>query len=139
MLRYLLDTNVVSEPIRPRPATAVLRRLEEHGSECAMAATVWHELWFGCMQLPMSRKRKGIEQYLLNTLGPAIVILPYDSRVALWHAEERARLRAIGQTPAFADGQIAAVAATQQLTLVTFNRSDYMHFRDLQIEDWRES
>ena len=56
----------------------------------------------------------------------------------LWHAKERARLTQIGRTPPFADGQIAAVAITNGLSLVTFNRDDYAAFQDLRLEDWRE-
>jgi tRNA(fMet)-specific endonuclease VapC len=63
-------------------------------------------------------------------------LLPYDSRAARWHAEERARLQAKGLTPAFVDGQIAAVAATNNLTLVTRNVSDYKRFRGLKIVSW---
>jgi hypothetical protein len=50
---------------------------------------------------------------------------------------ERARLVTLGRTPPFADGQIAAIAHTHQLILVTFNRADYADFSDLMIEDWR--
>ena len=44
-----------------------------------------------------------------------------------------------GRTPSFAEGQIAAVAQTNQLqlVLVTFNTSDYADFADLTVEDWR--
>jgi tRNA(fMet)-specific endonuclease VapC len=64
------------------------------------------------------------------------VVLPYDEKSAEWHAVERARLIAEGRTPAFVDGQIAAVAATQGLTLVTLNRADYRNYRGLDLEDW---
>ena len=49
------------------------------------------------------------------------------------------RLAQIGRTPPFADGQIAAVAATNGLCLVTFNRDDYAAFRGLRLEDWRHA
>jgi tRNA(fMet)-specific endonuclease VapC len=45
-------------------------------------------------------------------------------------------LSEIGLTPAFADGQIAAVASTNQLILVTRNLKDFINFRDLTIENW---
>jgi predicted nucleic acid-binding protein len=43
----------------------------------------------------------------------------------------------IGRMQPFADGQIVAVAATNGLSLVTFNRADYAAFQDLRLEDWR--
>ena len=137
-LRYLLDTNVVSEPLRPVPNEEVLAHLRERQTEIATASVVWHELWYGCYRLPPSTKRTVIEAYLKDVIARTIPILSYDQRAALWHAEERARLAGIGRPPPFADGQIAAIAATNGLSLVTFNRDDYAAFQDLRLEDWRE-
>lgn len=138
-LRFLLDTNVVSEPLRPAPNQAVLERLREHQAEIAIASVVWHELWYGCCRLPESSKRTLIDAYLKDVVARAIPILSYDQRAALWHAEARARLAAIGKLPPFADGQIAAIAATNGLCLVTFNRDDFAAFQGLRLEDWRHS
>jgi tRNA(fMet)-specific endonuclease VapC len=138
-LRYLLDTNVVSEPLRPAPDQAVVDHLREHQTEIAIASVAWHELWYGCYRLPASTKRSVIETYLNNVVARAIPMLPYDQQAAQWHAKERARLAQIGRTPPFADGQIAAVAATNGLCLVTFNHDDYAAFRGLRLEDWRQS
>jgi tRNA(fMet)-specific endonuclease VapC len=95
-------------------------------------------LLFGCHRLPVSEKRAVIEDYLHQVVAASIEILPYDERAAGWHAAERARLALAGRTPPFADGQIAAVARTNDLILVTLNMADYGGFRDLQVEDWRE-
>ncbi len=51
MLRFLLDTNVVSEPLRPQPSTRVMRRLLDHEGEMAIPSLVWHELRFGCARV----------------------------------------------------------------------------------------
>ena len=67
-----------------------------------------------------------------------MAILPYDESAADWHAAERARLVSAGKTPSFADGQIAAIAKTNDLILVTLNLADYADFRDLALEDWRK-
>lgn len=137
-LRFLLDTNVISEPLRPVPHQAVLERLREHQAEIAIAAVVWHELWYSCYRLPESNKRTLIDAYLKDVVARAIPILSYDPRAASWHAEERARLTSVGRLPPFADGQIAAIAATNGLCLVTFNRDDFAAFQGLRLEDWRE-
>lgn len=63
-------------------------------------------------------------------------VLPFDLAAAEWHAAERARLEALGRTPPFADGQIAAVAATCGLTLVTLNAKDFEQFNGLTVEAW---
>ncbi len=103
----------------------------------AIASVVWHEMLFGCFRLPRSARRSTIEEYLNEVVAPSIPILPYDARAAGWHTAERARLSAIGRTPPFADGQIAAVASVNDLTLVTANLDDYAAFQDIRVEDWR--
>jgi tRNA(fMet)-specific endonuclease VapC len=137
-LLYLLDTNVLSEPVKPMPNLGVMRLLEAHRAEIATAAPVWNELLFGCFRLPASKRRTVLEEYLRETLAPSLAVLPYDGAAAERHAAERARLSLLGRTPPFIDGQIAAVAQTCGLTLVTRNVSDYEPFEDLRIENWAE-
>jgi tRNA(fMet)-specific endonuclease VapC len=134
--RYLLDTDVVSEPTRPAPSAEVLRWLDRHGGESAIAAPVWHELRSGCERLPPSRRRESIESYLADVVLASLPILAYDGRAAQWHASERARLTKAGQSPPFVDGQIAAIARVNDLTLVTLNQRDFGRFEGLRIERW---
>lgn len=135
-LSYLLDTNVVSEPLRPEPNAYVLERLEQYEAEIAIASVVWHELLYGTYRLPPSAKRTAIEAYLNDVVALSFPILPYDPQAAQWHANERARLVSLGKTPPFADGQIAAIARINNLTLVTANTSDFSTFQELQVENW---
>ena len=135
-MRFLLDTNVLSEPAKPEPNPGVMERLRRHGGEVCTAALVWNELWFGCRRLPHSKRRRILSRYLAEHLEPSLLILPYDAAAARWHAGERARLGRVGRTPAFVDGQIAAVAQVNGLTLVTGNVSDYRVFEGLEIVDW---
>jgi tRNA(fMet)-specific endonuclease VapC len=55
----------------------------------------------------------------------------------LRRARERARLVAQGATPPFTDGQIAAIAHVNELTLVTFNDTDFRQFQGLRVLSWR--
>ncbi len=135
-LRFLLDTNILSEPLRPIPNPNVIEMLRRHENEIATATVVYHELLFGCYRLPESNKRQTIEKYLQEVVQPNIPLLPYDTNAARWHATERARLVAIGKTPSFADGQIAAISKVNGLILVTNNLSDYGDFIELQVENW---
>ncbi len=136
-LAYLLDTNIVSEPLRPNPDQHVLELLKQNQHELAIASLVWHELLFGYERLPDSTKKRAIEAYLNDVVAGSLPVLPYDARAASWHASERARLTAIGKTPSFVDGQIAAIAAINDLTLVTANISDYANFKELRVENWK--
>ena len=135
-LAYLLDTNVLSEPLLPNPNRHVLAMLERHQQVIATAAPVWHELVFGCQRLPASLKRRAIERYLYEVVATTIPILPYDTAAAAWHGEERARREAKGLTPAFVDGQIAAIAKQNNLVLITRNQKDFRLFKGLKVESW---
>jgi tRNA(fMet)-specific endonuclease VapC len=135
-VKYLLDTNVVSEPLRPSPSSSILRRLRRHEGETAIASIVWHELHFGCARLPKSRRRAAIERYLEEVVLASFPILDYGRTAAEWHARERARLEAAGKTPPFIDGQIAAIATVNDLMLVTANKADFRGFRGLRVQSW---
>lgn len=137
-MRFLLDTNTINEPLKTAPNPNVTQRLSLHRAEFSLAATVWHELWFGCWRLPPSHRRAVIEAYFNELIADAVPVLPYGPEAAEWHAGERSRLAGLGQTPAFADGQIAAVAAVNHLVLVTRNMKDFASFRGLVIENWFE-
>jgi len=133
---FLLDTNVLSETLRPQPDPGVMHGLERHQLELSTAAPVIHEILFGAVRLPPGARRKAvlheIEQVFLKTLD----VLPYDRRAAEWHARQRARLVNEGRWPLFVDGQIAAIAAVNGLTLVTHNVADFAAFEGVNVEDW---
>lgn len=135
-LKYLLDTGIVSEPLRPRASRTVLKRLAAHQDECAIASLVWHELQFGCERLGASRRRDEIRRYLDEVVLQSFPILDYGREPAAWHARERARLEAAGRPVPFVDGQIAAVACVNDLTFVTTNQRDFHAFKGLRVADW---
>ncbi|MEQ8536052.1 MAG: type II toxin-antitoxin system VapC family toxin [Coleofasciculus sp. D1-CHI-01] len=135
-LRFLLDSNIISEPMKPKPDARVMANLSRYAGEMSTATIVWHELLFGLNRLPPSRKRQALEQYLQEEVKAKLPFFAYNEAAAEWHAHERARLVKLGKTPSFADSQIAAIAKVNQLILVTNNVSDYANFNELQIENW---
>jgi len=137
-MKYLMDTNVLSEAVKTISDKSVLNMLEKHRDEIVTAAPVWHELQYGCYRLPVSRKREIIELYLNDVIRRNMLILPYDERAAEWHGRERARLSSEGRTPPFADGQIAAIASVNRLVLVTRNACDFEFFAELTVVSWHE-
>jgi tRNA(fMet)-specific endonuclease VapC len=136
-LKFLLDTNVVSEPLKPKPASSVLRRLRRHEGQVAIPSIVWHELRFGCARLAAGRRRRAIQRYLDEVVLLCFPILDYDQDAAAWHAQERARLEAAGDVPPFIDGQIASIAGVRGLTLVTGDRNHFKRFKGLRVVSWR--
>lgn len=111
--------------------------MKGHETEIAIPSVVWHELIFGVERLARSKRRDTIERYLHDVVLESIPILDYDRDAAEWHARERARLTARGEPPSFADGQMAAIARTRELSLVTFNTSDFRRFEGLRVVTWR--
>jgi len=134
--RFLLDTAIVSSPISKEPSPAVLRKLDELGHECAIAAPIWNELTYGCESLLKGKRRDALEAYLHDVVLASFAVLPYDQAAAHWHGLERARLEKIGKSAPFVDGQIASIAHANSLTLVTTNVKDFSRFKGLKIENW---
>ena len=129
-MRVLLDTNVLSEPLRERPDPAVMAQLEHGAHALYTASVVLHELSYGIHRLAAGRRQERLNSYLQALLASGLTVLPYDRDAALWHGAQRA------QRPPFADGQIAAIAATQKLVLVTRNTADFATFEGLEVRNW---
>ncbi len=136
MTRFLLDTSIVSAAMWKVPDPGVLVKLEEHGGECAISANVWHELRYGVGRLPRGKRRTVLEAFLRDVVYPTLPVLPYDERAAEWLAEERVRLEKLGKQAPVVDGQIAAVAATNGIPIVTANVADFSAFKGLAVQNW---
>ena len=133
---YLLDTNALSEPLKPRPNPGLLKRFAKHADALFTAAPVVHEMWYGARRLNPGKRRRAIEQYLRDVLLPTIPVLSYDGQAARIHAVERARLTGRGKTPTFVDGQIAAIALVHELIVITANIEDFALFEGLTVKSW---
>jgi tRNA(fMet)-specific endonuclease VapC len=134
-VRFLLDTNVVSDAMKKVAAPKLLRRLHLHEGHLAIAAVTWHELRFGVERLAAGKRSEALRE-ALQLWRSLVPVLDYDASAAEWHARQRAALLASGRTEQVFDGQIAAIAATRELTLVTANTKHFVHYDDLTLEDW---
>jgi tRNA(fMet)-specific endonuclease VapC len=135
-LRFLLDTNILSEPLAGEPNTHVMARIEAHSRSLAISSITWQELLYGMLLLAPGRRRQQIHAYLFQHVHPVLPVLAFDSDAATWQANQRARLRQVGKTPSYADSQIAAIAASNELVLVTRNIGDFHEFEGLRVENW---
>jgi predicted nucleic acid-binding protein len=118
----LLDTNVVSEPAKPRPDLRVMNWLDSQAVESLyLSTTVLAEWLTGVERLPAGRRRtemeRIIEDMLKELIGPRVLV--FDQTAAEIHAKLTARASRAGQTVGFADCQIAAVASLHGLTVAT--------------------
>ena len=139
MIRFLLDTSTISAAMWKMPDPGVLAKLGEHGGECAISAQVWHELQYGVGRLARGKRRGILETFLREVVHPTLPILPYDEHAAEWLAEERVRLEKAGKQIPVVDGQIASVAATNGIPVVTANLPDFSIFKGLAVQNWLSS
>ena len=125
MTSFLLDTNVVSESMRPRPDAKVAAFLAKIQT-CAISVITLHELIYGAQRLPDGARRDSITESIEN-----LTRLYADSILAVREAEaaRAGSIRAIaarrGLTMHLADTLIAATAAVNGCTLVTRNARDF--------------
>ncbi|MEQ8848276.1 PIN domain-containing protein [Botrimarina sp.] len=136
MSRYLLDTSVVAAPMHPAVSETLRGRITRIEDLSAIASIVLDEMLFGVLRLPAGRRRADLLASIHELISGGTPVLPFDQAAAEWHAAERANLSQIGRTPPFADGQIAAVAAANDLTLCTLNPRDFEPFHGVRVEDW---
>jgi len=133
--KYLLDTNALSELLKPHPNENVIARFKTHDDDIVTASLVIQEMVFGYQRLPLSKRRYEIERFVTHLIA-TLTILPYTLDAAIWHGKERARLSQLGQSAAFVDGQIAAIARVNHLILVTRNIIDFQNFSGIEVENW---
>jgi predicted nucleic acid-binding protein len=106
----LLDTNVLSEPLKPHPAPAVIAWLDDQVVDqlCISAVTVM-EMLDGAARLDVGARRLRLEE-AINSLMARFRCLPFDEFAARSYAQMAERARRAGHTISMGDAQIAAVA-----------------------------
>jgi predicted nucleic acid-binding protein len=133
---FLVDTNTFCEAAKPEPNRRVLSRLTARQFDWATSATAWEEFTAGIGVLPRSGRRKKLEAYRDALIDAGLDVLPFDRTAAEWMGMERARLSRRGVTPAYRDAQIAAVAVTRRLIVVTRNVQDFRPFAGVRVQNW---
>lgn len=126
-VRYLLDTNVLSEPARPIPNGNLLEWLEEQLQiDLTISVLTLGEIEKGIEQLPPSRKRARLREWFEVDLPRRFRdrILPIDYRVARQWGRLTAEGQSCGRPLPVIDGLLLATAVTYDLVFVTRNESD---------------
>ncbi len=118
----LVDTNVVSEPLRRTPEPRVAEWLDAQALETLhLSAITVAELRFGVRSLPAGRRRDRLHEDLEGRVLPMFAgrVLAFDLAASQDYAELMARARSAGRAIAVSDGYIAAIAAANAMTVAT--------------------
>ena len=138
---YLLDTNIISELMKQNPVQSVIEKVNEHEKFCALSSTTWNELLYGVNIMPAGKKRDFYFDTLVDKIQSDFEIIQYDNHAAWIQADIRSRLKENGTPIEFDDTQIASIAVSNCMILVTRNTK---HFEAIQkvsplmVENWFE-
>ena len=124
----ILDTNVVSEPLRPEPDQAVIDWLNAQEPQTLyLTAVNLAEMLAGVQAISAGRRRDALMQAMHGQMFPLFEgrILPFDNKAAEAFAQTNTGARVNGNTISFADCAIAAIARTHGFTVATRNVRDF--------------
>jgi predicted nucleic acid-binding protein len=138
---FLVDTNVISEFIKPQPDSKVIRWFEDTDPESLFASVVTYgEIRLGVEDLPASKRRTALEHWLEQGLPEWFEshLLPVTKAIADRWGQLTIQAKKKGISITMADGLIAATAAEHDLTIVTRNVKDFAGARAATINPWEE-
>ncbi|WP_456714924.1 PIN domain-containing protein [Bradyrhizobium sp. USDA 4353] len=138
----IIDTNVISELMRPVPASAVLDWFAaEHASDLYLTAVSEAELRVGVAIMPSGKRREALMATIDAMVDEDFAgrILPFDSSAAKAYAAIAASRRVVGRPIMEADCQIAAIAQVAGAALATRNVADFDGCRIRIIDPWQSS
>jgi toxin FitB len=139
MSGFLLDTNCISELIRPKPEQRVLDWMEAADESLLyLSVLTVGEIWKGLAELAQSKRRAQIETWLEVDLRARFAgrILPIDGPVADRWGQLAGDAKRQGKTLAVIDGLLAASALQHNLTVVSRNTSDFEHTHVSVLNPW---
>lgn len=137
----LLDTNVVSEPLRPAPEARVIAWLDAQPLETLyLSAMTVAELRAGVALLPMGKRRNVLQELLeKQVLAPfAGRVLPFDLACTTAYAQLLATARKAGSGIETADACIAAIALANGLTVATQDTGPFQAAGLTVIDPWKD-
>lgn len=137
----VLDTNVLSELMRPTPDPAVVAWLDRQNPVDVATTTVTvAEILFGIERLPTGRRRDTLALLAADMFDQDFAgrLLPFDVIAASLYARQMAALESRGKPVAMADGQIAAICQAQRAPLATRNTKDFQNMELVTINPWEQ-
>lgn len=135
----VLDTNVVSELMRPSPSTSVLAWVREQGdAELYTTAITFAEIRYGIERLPDGRRKQLLRATSDEVFGGfEEQVLPFDARAALRYAAIVSERDRVGRPIDGFDAQIASICREHQAALATRNGPNFEHTGVELIDPWQ--
>jgi predicted nucleic acid-binding protein len=129
-MRYLLDTNIISNVTKPAPSQALLAWMaEQSDTDLYIAALTVAEVLRGILEKPSGKRRRELEAWFAGPEGPQALfagrVLAFDAKAALAWARLMAAGKAKGRSRSALDTIIAAVAEANGCVVVTDNDKDF--------------
>jgi len=124
----ILDTNVISEPLRQTPEGQVIKWIDAQALETLyLSAITVAELRFGMASLPTGKRRDRLQESLEKQVLPLFAgrVLPFDMSASQAYGELMAKARVAGLAISAADGYIAATAAANGMMVATRDVSPF--------------
>lgn len=137
---FLLDTDVISELMRPDPHPGVIGWVRgQRPPDLFLSAVTLGELVRGVVRLPAGERRRRLEAWVSELLPQQFEgrILAFDQKVAVIWGELLGTADRAGRSPAAADAQIAATARRHDLVLVTRNIRDFREMNVALLDPWQ--
>lgn len=138
----LLDTNVISEPLRATPEAHVVEWLDAQPLETLYVSVVTvAELRFGVARLPAGKRRDALRARLETQVIPAFAgrLLTFDLAATQAYADLMAKAQAAGQAIGMADGYIAAIATVNGMTVATRDTAPFDAAGVSVIDPWAQA
>jgi toxin FitB len=135
----LLDTNVISELMRPQPDAVVVSWFDRVDELPLFISTITEaELWSGIHQLAVGQRRTVLENLIVETLSEDFAgrILSFDSAAAKSYGKLSGHRAKLGRPIATADCQIAAIARVNGFKIATRNIKDFEHCEITVVNPW---
>jgi toxin FitB len=135
---FLLDTNVISEALRPRPDARVLTWLRANEARAWLSVVTIGEIEAGILGAPNRRRAASLRAWLDEVLIPQFThrLLPIDVAVTRRWGERTAAARAAGTPVGAVDALIAATAVRHGLAVATRNGRDFEHLEVEVVDPW---
>lgn len=130
MSRYLLDTNIISEIIKPAPSRSLVTWMSQQAdTDLFISSLTLAEIRRGILEKPAGRKRDQLEAWFAGPQGPSSLfagrVLSFDERAAVIWAGLMAAGRRAGRPRNALDMVIVATAQANDCTTVTNNQKDF--------------